>query len=89
METEAVEGLQKFSQQSGLGELIEQWGYWFVIGLALLFVRESISNIISGAMIFFGSSYTNNECVWGIFFDTLPNLFHNPRINANANLFGS
>jgi len=64
METEAVEGLQKFSQQSGLGELIEQWGYWFVIGLALLFVRESIRNIISGAMIFFGSSYTNNECVY-------------------------
>ena len=34
METEAVEGLQKFSEQSGLGLLIEQWGYWFIIGLA-------------------------------------------------------
>ena len=64
METEAIEGLQKFSEQSGLGVLVEQWGYWFLIGLALLFVRESISNIISGAMIFFGSSYTNNECVY-------------------------
>jgi hypothetical protein len=64
METEAIEGLQKFSEQSGLGILVEQWGYWFLIGLALLFVRESISNIISGAMIFFGSSYTNNECVY-------------------------
>ena len=64
METEAVEGLQKFSEESGLGLLVEQWGYWFIIGLALLFVRESISNIISGAMIFFGSSYTNNECVY-------------------------
>ena len=52
METEAVEGLQKFSEESGLGLLVEQWGYWFIIGLALLFVRESISNIISGAMIF-------------------------------------
>ena len=57
METEAAEALQKFSEQSGIGLLIEQYSWLFIIGLFMLFLRNTIENILAGATVFFGSKY--------------------------------
>ena len=61
METEAAEALQKFSEQSGIGLLIEQYSWLFVVGLFLLFLRNTIENILAGATVFFGSKYDENQ----------------------------
>jgi len=64
METEAAEALQKFSAQSGIGLLIEQYSWLFVIGFALLFLKNSIENILAGCAVFFGSKYDENQTCW-------------------------
>ncbi len=52
METEAAEAISQFSEQSGLGVLIEQYSFWFIVGLSLLFLRNTIKNILVGASVF-------------------------------------
>tara|TARA_R100001082_G_scaffold81874_1_gene48796 strand:+ start:43 stop:438 length:396 start_codon:yes stop_codon:yes gene_type:complete len=64
METEAAEALQKFSEQSGIGLLIEQYSWLFVVGFALLFLKNSIENILAGCAVFFGSKYDENQTCW-------------------------
>jgi hypothetical protein len=64
METEAAEALQKFSAQSGIGLLIEQYSWLFVVGFALLFLKNSIENILAGCAVFFGSKYDENQTCW-------------------------
>jgi len=61
MEQEAVDALQKFSEQSGIGLLVEQYSWLFIIGLFLLFLRNTIENILAGATVFFGSKYDENQ----------------------------
>jgi hypothetical protein len=61
MEKEAAEALQRFSEQSGIGLLIEQYSWLFIIGLFLLFLRNTIENILAGATVFFGSKYDENQ----------------------------
>ena len=61
METEAAEAISQFSEQSGLGVLIEQYSFWFIVGLALLFLRNTIENILAGATVFLGSKYDENQ----------------------------
>ena len=61
METEAAEAIQKFSDSSGIGILIEQYSLWFIVGLALLFLRNTVENILAGASVFFGSKYDENQ----------------------------
>ena len=41
METEAAEALQRFSESSGIGLLVEQYSWLFVVGFALLFTTTS------------------------------------------------
>jgi len=64
METEAAEALQKFSAQSGIGLLIEQYSWLFVVGFALLFLKNSKENILAGCAVFFGSKYDENQTCW-------------------------
>lgn len=64
METEAAEALQNFSETSGIGILVEQYSWYFVIGTALLFLRNSIENFLAGATVFLGSEYNENQTVW-------------------------
>ena len=61
MEAEAAAALQKFSEQSGIGLLIEQYSWLFVVGLFLLFLRNTVENILAGATVFFGSKYDENQ----------------------------
>jgi hypothetical protein len=44
MEKEAAEALQRFSESSGIGLLVEQYSWLFVVGFALLFLKNSIEN---------------------------------------------
>jgi len=64
METEAAEALQRFSENSGIGLLVEQYSWLFVVGFALLFLKNSIENILAGCAVFFGSKYDENQTCW-------------------------
>ena len=64
METEAAEALQRFSESSGIGLLVEQYSWLFVVGFALLFLKNSIENILAGCAVFFGSKYDENQTCW-------------------------
>ena len=64
MEKEAAEALQRFSENSGIGLLIEQYSWMFVAGFALLFLKNSIENILAGCAVFFGSNYDENQTCW-------------------------
>ena len=61
MEKEAAEALQRFSESSGIGLLVEQYSWLFVVGFALLFLKNSIENILAGCAVFFGSKYDENQ----------------------------
>lgn len=58
MEAEAAAALQKFSEQSGIGLLIEQYSWLFVVGFALLFLKNSIENILAGCAVFLDQNMT-------------------------------
>ena len=61
METEAAgEALRNFGADSGLGALVEQYLWYFVIAFALLFVRDSVTNALAGIAMFLGSNYDEN-----------------------------
>ena len=64
METEAAEALQRFSESSGIGLLVEQYSWLFEVGFALLFLKNSIENILAGCAVFFGSKYDENQTCW-------------------------
>ena len=64
MEKEAAEALQRFSESSGIGLLVEQYSWLFVVGFALLFLKNSIENILAGCAVFFGSKYDENQTCW-------------------------
>jgi|TARA_R110002012_G_scaffold108795_1_gene251636 hypothetical protein len=65
METEAAEeALRNFGEQSGLAVLVEQYVWYFVIAFALLFIRDSVTNVLAGLGMFFGSDYNEDMVCW-------------------------
>ena len=61
METDAAaEALRNFGAQSGLAVLVEQYVWYFVVGFALLFLKDSVTNALAGIAMFVGSDYDEN-----------------------------
>jgi|TARA_R110001583_G_scaffold72687_1_gene203160 hypothetical protein len=56
----AEEALRSFGAQSGLAHLVEQYIWYFVIGFALLFLKDSVTNALAGIAMFVGSDYDEN-----------------------------
>ena len=59
-EAAAAEALRSFGAQSGLSQLVEQYLWYFVVGFALLFLRDSVTNALAGIAMFIGSDYDEN-----------------------------
>ena len=59
-EAAAAEALRDFGQQSGLSQLVEQYIWWFVVGFAMLFLKDSVTNALAGIAMFIGSDYDEN-----------------------------
>ena len=59
-EAAAAEALRSFGAQSGLSHLVEQYIWYFVIGFALLFLKDSVTNALAGIAMFIGSDYDEN-----------------------------
>ena len=59
-EAAAAEALRDFGQQSGLSQLVEQYIWWFVVGFAMLFLKDSVTNALAVIAMFFGSDYDEN-----------------------------
>ena len=59
-EAAAAEALRDFGAQSGLSQLVEQYIWYFVIGFALLFLKDSVTNALAGIAMFVGSDYDEN-----------------------------
>ena len=59
-EKAAEEALRSFGAQSGLAHLVEQYIWYFVVGFALLFLRDSVTNALAGIAMFLGSNYDEN-----------------------------
>ena len=65
MEADAAEeALRNFGAQSGLSVLVEQYVWYFVVAFALLFVRDSVTNVLAGLGMFFGSDYNEDMVCW-------------------------
>ena len=60
MDKAAEEALRSFGAQSGLSHLVEQYIWYFVIGFALLFLKDSVTNALAGIAMFVGSDYDEN-----------------------------
>tara|TARA_R110000824_G_scaffold56923_2_gene155285 strand:+ start:307 stop:687 length:381 start_codon:yes stop_codon:yes gene_type:complete len=56
----AEEALRSFGAQSGLSHLVEQYIWYFVVGFALLFLKDSVTNALAGIAMFVGSDYDEN-----------------------------
>ena len=59
-EQAAEEALRNFGAQSGLSHLVEQYIWYFVVGFALLFLKDSVTNALAGIAMFLGSNYDEN-----------------------------
>jgi hypothetical protein len=59
-EAAAAEALRNFGAQSGLSRLVEQYIWFFVVGFALLFLKDSVTNALAGIAMFVGSDYDEN-----------------------------
>ena len=59
-EQAAEEALRNFGAQSGLAHLVEQYIWYFVVGFALLFLKDSVTNALAGIAMFLGSNYDEN-----------------------------
>mgnify|MGYP003677654421 FL=1 len=60
MDKAAEEALRSFGAQSGLSHLVEQYLWYFVVGFALLFLKDSVTNALAGIAMFIGSDYDEN-----------------------------
>ena len=60
MDKAAEEALRSFGAQSGLSHLVEQYIWYFVVGFALLFLKDSVTNALAGIAMFVGSDYDEN-----------------------------
>ena len=59
-EQAAEEALRNFGAQSGLSHLVEQYIWYFAVGFALLFLKDSVTNALAGIAMFLGSNYDEN-----------------------------
>ena len=59
-EQAAEQALRNFGAQSGLSHLVEQYIWYFVVGFALLFLKDSVTNALAGIAMFLGSNYDEN-----------------------------
>tara|TARA_R110000822_G_scaffold91778_5_gene211451 strand:- start:763 stop:1194 length:432 start_codon:yes stop_codon:yes gene_type:complete len=59
-EAAAAEALRSFGAQSGLSQLVEQYIWYCVVGFALLFLKDSVTNALAGIAMFIGSDYDEN-----------------------------
>ena len=59
-EAAAAEALRSLGAQSGLSQLVEQYIWYCVVGFALLFLRDSVTNALAGIAMFIGSDYDEN-----------------------------
>ena len=59
-EQAAEQALRNFGAQSGLSHLVEQYIWYFVVGFALLFLKDSVTNALAGIAMFVGSDYDEN-----------------------------
>jgi len=59
-EQAAEEALRNFGAQSGLAHLVEQYIWYFVVGFALMFLKDSVTNALAGIAMFLGSNYDEN-----------------------------
>ena len=59
-EQAAEEALRNFGAQSGLAPLVEQYIWYIVVGFALLFLKDSVTNALAGIAMFLGSNYDEN-----------------------------
>lgn len=64
MEAEATQAIQTLGADSGLTKFLEQSTLWFIAGFALLFLRNTIENLLAGLFLFCGSSYDENMVCW-------------------------
>lgn len=58
------EALRNFGATSGLSVLVEEYIWLAIVGFALLFMKESIQNLIAGLVLFIGNDYNANDIVW-------------------------
>ena len=63
-EQAAEQALRQFGAQSGLATLVEEYIWIAVVGFALLFLKESIQNLIAGVALSIGSDYSESDVVW-------------------------
>jgi len=63
-EQAAEQALRQFGAQSGLATLVEEYVWIAVVGFALLFLKESIQNLIAGLALSIGSDYSESDVVW-------------------------
>ena len=63
-EQAAEQALRQFGAQSGLATLVEEYIWIAVVGFALLFLKESIQNLIAGLALSIGSDYSESDVVW-------------------------
>mgnify|MGYP005818277591 CR=1 FL=1 len=63
-EQAAEETLRQFGAQSGLAALVEEYLWLAIVGFALLFLKDSIQNLIAGLALSIGSDYSESDVVW-------------------------
>ena len=64
MEAEATQAIAALGSDSGLTQFLEQSTLWFIAGFSLLFLRNTIENLLAGLFLFCGSSYDENMVCW-------------------------
>tara|TARA_R100000234_G_C4937584_1_gene151414 strand:+ start:264 stop:665 length:402 start_codon:yes stop_codon:yes gene_type:complete len=60
----AEQALRQFGTESGLTTLINEYAWLAVVGFALLFLKESIQNLIAGLALSIGTDYDESDVVW-------------------------
>ena len=63
-EQAAADAFKRFGDQSGLAALIEEYIWIAVVGVALLFLRDAINNLLAGLALSVGSDYSESDTVW-------------------------
>jgi len=60
----AEQALRQFGAESGLTTLLNEYAWLAIIGFALLFLKESIQNLIAGLALSIGTDYDESDVVW-------------------------
>ena len=57
--TEVIEN----NLQEITGTLLAEYGWLFLVGLAVLFFKTTIESVLAGLMVFVGSDYNNDDII--------------------------